>query len=126
MEREVSESIMFGISLCLVGSTMVIILVFYSKSLDLRRDFLTDIDSANINSWVSELLDINEYNRPIPCASLYLILKKNEKVISRIDGTIEGKRITKLDDLKDFFGNKYLCEVIENNEQYTITLMEER
>ncbi len=119
-----SMSVMVVIQLLVVSFVIGSIALFTTLGNNLGRASLQNIDDIHASAYGSELLAISDYDRPLPSASVYVVLEKNRGNIGSISGSVDDITINSIDDLSRLYNRKVKCIVTEQDNKFIVVIEE--
>lgn len=125
MENELSISVIIAVELLVIAVIIGSIMLFSSLGRDMGRASMQRVDDIHASTYGAELEALGEYDRPIPIASVFVLLEKNQGNIEKISGHVDGTVIDSINDLTDLYHKKVKCIVTEKNDKYIIRIEEE-
>jgi hypothetical protein len=101
-------------------------LTFTQIGQSFSRDVTSKVADMQIKSYADEIVSMGEYQEPIPVATLYGILTRNEEAVDAVVGYVYGVNVTKADDLTSLFSKKVRVGITElSNDKFQIRVEEE-
>jgi len=124
MDNEVSNSIHIMINLIVIAAVIGMVTFFTNLGQAFSREQLDKTANLQKAVYSSDLIQAADHG-PMPAASVYVLLQRNEQVVKLQSSYIYSKRIVKLEDLMPLFDRKIRMKVRDDNGIYHVELREE-
>lgn len=124
MDNELSNAIHITVNLMVISVVILMIVLFTALGQGFGRDSLDKVAAVQADTYASDLIQSAAHG-PMPAASVYVLLKRNEHVINSISGAAYTRNITKSDDLIPIFHKKISIKVTDTSGSYTVEIGEE-
>ncbi|RJX39146.1 hypothetical protein D3P09_16775 [Paenibacillus pinisoli] len=126
MDNEVGNSIHIMINLIVIAAVIGMITFFTNLGQAFSREQLDKTANLTKAVYSSDLI-LAAAHGPVPAASVYVLLQRNEQVIEFQPSYIYSKWITKPEDLMPLFDRKIRMKVHDDDEDgiYYVELREE-
>ncbi|MFD0588514.1 hypothetical protein ACFQZE_10915 [Paenibacillus sp. GCM10027627] len=126
MDNELSNGIHIAINLMVISVVIGIILLFTSLGQSFGRGAIDGVADIQTASFATDLQEIEAYG-PIPAASAYVLLQRNEAVVEKIIGHPYHLSFVKNNPspLLHLMDKKVKFKVTESNGLYTVEIREE-
>jgi len=111
MDNEVSHGIHLTVNMVIIAAIVAVLALFIAIGQNFGRNAQTIIADNQASAYAAELRAMKNYESPIPAASAYILLTKNEGAVRSISGTAFGVPIMRIEDLTRIMDSKVRLRV---------------
>ena len=106
MDNELSTSMMLTVELIVISAIIGIIMLFAGIGQQIQRSVLTDVTDVVSSAYGADITALQDHMEPVPVATVYLVIERNQDLIHSITGSIQGMPVTGKESLKGHFSRK--------------------